>query len=180
MYDTTSAFVYFFHLNGDTLSYSLNNISYSNVSVYQENGNNFSIVDLAGSLCSDTGHYTFAIQSDTLKFTLVYDSCYTESRPPVFYSFHWVRLTTGIEENAFAKQVSVFPNPLKSQTTISFSEAVQNATIQIRDLLGSEVKTIHFTGKQYILEKEEMNAGIYFVQITDEKKNSILKKVIVE
>ena len=48
------------------------------------------------------------------------------------------------------------------------------------DILGKEIKIMLFSGKQYIIEKEDMKAGIYFVQITDEKKNTILKKIVIQ
>ena len=47
------------------------------------------------------------------------------------------------------------------------------------DVLGKEIKTVVFSGNNLILEKGEMQSGIYFVQITDEKKNVVNKKVIV-
>ena len=48
------------------------------------------------------------------------------------------------------------------------------------DVVGKEIKTVLFSGKSLILEKGEMHSGVYFVQITDEKKNVVNKKVVVE
>ena len=47
-------------------------------------------------------------------------------------------------------------------------------------MLGQEIKTINFTGKQLTIDKGEMKAGIYFVQTTDEKKNVTNKKIIIQ
>ena len=43
------------------------------------------------------------------------------------------------------------------------TEVEKNTTIKITDLLGNEIETIGFTGKQLTLEKGEMRKGIYFV-----------------
>lgn len=86
--------------------------------------------------------------------------------------------TTGIDENNLAASVNIFPNPFSSQTTISFSEEQKNAAIKIMDVLGKEIKVIIFTGNQLIIEKAEMDAGIYFVQIST-GKGSIIKKIII-
>ena len=72
--------------------------------------------------------------------------------------------------------MSVFPNPFSSLTTITFTEVQKNTTIRITDLLGKEIKTINFTGNDCIIEKGEMKDGIYFLNITDEKKNVTNKK----
>ncbi|MBK6523360.1 MAG: T9SS type A sorting domain-containing protein [Sphingobacteriaceae bacterium] len=52
--------------------------------------------------------------------------------------------------------------------------------MSLQDVFGKEVRAIHFSGKQFILEKKELSAGVYFVKITDELRNSISKKIIVE
>ncbi len=87
---------------------------------------------------------------------------------------------TGIEENILAENISIYPNPFIFQTTILFSEQQTNTTIKILDLIGKEIKIINFTGRQLVIEKGEMNAGVYFVQTTDEKKNITNKKIIIQ
>ena len=89
-------------------------------------------------------------------------------------------LTTSISQSDFANSVSIYPNPFTEQTTISFSEIQKNTTIKIMDVVGKEIKTINFTGKDYLLEKEEMNAGIYFVQIIYTNKNMVNRKVVMQ
>lgn len=76
--------------------------------------------------------------------------------------------------------IEIFPNPFTFQTNITFSEEQKNTTIKITDILGQEIKTINFTGRQLVIDKGEMKAGIYFVQTIDEKKNDTNKKIIVQ
>ncbi len=86
--------------------------------------------------------------------------------------------TTGIGELIADNSISIYPNPFTSQTTISFSSEQTNTSIKITDVVGKEIKTINFTGTQYILEKGIMKAGIYFVQITSFDKLRMTQEVV--
>lgn len=84
------------------------------------------------------------------------------------------------EPNKPLDEITIYPNPFTLQTTINFSEEQKNTTIKITDLLGKEIKTINFTGRQLVIDKGNMKEGIYFVQTTDEKKNTLNKKIIIK
>lgn len=86
----------------------------------------------------------------------------------------------GITETNGSSDVLIFPNPFNFQTTIVFSEMQTNIEIKIIDVLGKEIKTMNYTGKQITIEKGEMNQGIYFIQISNEEKNIINKKIIIQ
>ena len=88
-------------------------------------------------------------------------------------------ITTGINASSPA-YFTIAPNPFSSETTLSFSQEQNNSTIYITDVLGKEIRKETFSGKQFMIEKENMNSGIYFVQITDEKKNIVNRKIVVE
>jgi len=81
------------------------------------------------------------------------------------------------EENK--NEITIYPNPLTEQTTITFSDNEYH-NIQIRDILGKEIKTISFTGRQLILDKGEMKTGIYFVQTMDQQKHICNRKIIIQ
>jgi hypothetical protein len=112
------------------------------------------------------GNYTVEIADNT--------GCSSTSTP---YNF----LATGINttENEI-NEVKIFPNPFDIETTISFSKEQKNSTIKITDILGKEIKTLNFTGSQLLIEKGEMIKGVYFIQISNENKISINKKIVVE
>ncbi len=74
----------------------------------------------------------------------------------------------------------IYPNPFSSQATIAFNEEQRNTFIKIMDVVGQEIKTICFNGKQLTIEKGEMKEGIYFVQVIDEKKNVSNKKIVIQ
>lgn len=89
---------------------------------------------------------------------------------------------TTVSINNINKQetISIFPNPFTSQTTINFADEQMNTSIKITNILGKEIKTINFTGRQLVIDKEEMEAGIYFVQTTDKQKRIINNKIIIQ
>lgn len=92
----------------------------------------------------------------------------------------WSLGSVGIEETQEQNAITLYPNPFSSQTTISFTTEQKNCKIKKVDILGKEVKTIYFNGKELMIEKEEMKEGIYFVQIIDEKNNIVNKKIIIQ
>jgi N-acetylneuraminic acid mutarotase len=76
--------------------------------------------------------------------------------------------------------ITVYPNPFKTNTSIAFVEPQTNVLITIIDVLGKEIKSIPFTGKQFTFNKGEMKEGVYFVQVTDKKNNVVNKKIIIQ
>ncbi len=85
-----------------------------------------------------------------------------------------------INEMYKISSISIFPNPYTFQTTIAFHEEQRHTLIGITDLTGKEIKIINFTGKQLTIERGEMKAGIYFLQIIDENKSVAYKKIIIQ
>lgn len=75
---------------------------------------------------------------------------------------------------------TIYPNPFNSHTTLSFSNEQNKTNIIITDILGKEVKSTNFSGKQYTIEKEEMKPGIYFVKTIDAQKHLCIRKIIIQ
>ncbi len=88
--------------------------------------------------------------------------------------------TVSINEINEDNGIAISPNPFSLQTTITFNEEQRNTTLKIIDVLGKEIKTMHITGKQALLEKGEMEKGIYFVQIISENRNDLNIKIVVQ
>ena len=89
-------------------------------------------------------------------------------------------LVSNSELNNKLSNFILYPNPFSVNATITFSEEQKNTSIKIINLLGEEVGTINFTGRQLVIDKAEMKAGIYFVQTTDEQKNICIRKIIIQ
>lgn len=77
-------------------------------------------------------------------------------------------------------QFTIYPNPFTSHTTISFEEEQYNTTITLMDLLGKELKSARFYGKEYIFDRDAIASGMYLLQIRDEKRNMVNKKIAIE
>ena len=89
-------------------------------------------------------------------------------------------LTTGVIENKETNNdISIFPNPFTSQTTVSFTEEQKNTTIKITDAVGKEIKIFDFSGGQLTIEKGNMQPGVYFLQIMDSEKICSFKKMVI-
>ena len=85
----------------------------------------------------------------------------------------------GLSENSISSSIRIFPNPSLNSFTVYSSEIINE--IRITDIIGKEIKKIKSIGKQEVtVERGEMSSGIYFVQITSEKKNIISEKIIIQ
>ncbi len=126
--------------------------------------------------CGGPYHYYFDASSGCLNYrNLIYykkgsDTCGAN-----------ISFTTEVAALAnLESEINIFPNPASSFTTIIFSEQQNQTCLIITDILGKEIKRLNFTGRQLRIEKGEISNGIYFVQITDEKKNVVTKKIVIE
>jgi hypothetical protein len=88
--------------------------------------------------------------------------------------------TVGLDEIKTNSNISIAPNPFTSETTITFSDEQKNTTIKIIDVIGKEIKSISFSGKQLVIEKGEMKPGIYLVQAINENQNVETKKIVIQ
>lgn len=88
--------------------------------------------------------------------------------------------TSGIFENEHPSTLTICPNPFNFQTSLVFNVEQKQVIIKITDVFGKEVKTISLTGKQLTIEKGDMKKGVYFLQIIDENKNVVNRKIIVQ
>lgn len=95
-----------------------------------------------------------------------------------YFYFHSVTNINDLLSND--KGILIAPNPFSSQTTISFTKEQRNTIIKIMDILGSDIKTVNLSGKELKIEMGEMKAGIYFIQIMDENKIVVNRKIIIQ
>ncbi|MEO1434667.1 MAG: T9SS type A sorting domain-containing protein [Bacteroidota bacterium] len=82
---------YFDFGSDDTLTFSFDNVSFSNLATYAEDGNNLTVFDFSGGPCGSApppGNYTFQIANNLLQFTLIDDPC--TSRALTFVNSTWI------------------------------------------------------------------------------------------
>jgi len=92
--------------------------------------------------------------------------------------------TTGITEQAAADNVSVYPNPMSNNATVSFNLAESNAVgVVLMNSLGQMVLnenlgTMSTGDHTYLLNVESLSNGLYFLNVTV-GENVITKKVSI-
>ena len=88
--------------------------------------------------------------------------------------------TTAIIQNSIVANISIYPNPFTSETTLSFNQNQNNVTIKITDLLGKQIRSIIFSGTKLTIDRGEMKAGIYLLQIIDDNKKIINREFMIQ
>jgi uncharacterized delta-60 repeat protein len=86
--------------------------------------------------------------------------------------------STGIQ-NVDQFNISISPNPFTDQTLIKFSEDVKITNVELFNVIGEKVKSISFTGRELILNREELNPGIYFLHILDKEDRHHIREIII-
>ncbi len=73
---------------------------------------------------------------------------------------------SGVEENKLSNEISIFPNPVVESATLNFSTTLENAELVLTDANGKNIRTIkNVNGNSFVLERENLAAGIYFISI---------------
>jgi uncharacterized delta-60 repeat protein len=87
--------------------------------------------------------------------------------------------STGMNHND-QLEISISPNPFTHQTIIKFGEEKNNLIIELFNVIGEKVKSNSFNGKEYILNRGELNAGVYFMHIKQQGKSIHIGKIIIQ
>ena len=72
----------------------------------------------------------------------------------------------------------VYPNPSENQINLVFSNSNDKHNVQLTDLSGRVVKSDVATQATYVLEKGNLNAGIYFLKVSNNNGEASIQKII--
>ena len=72
----------------------------------------------------------------------------------------------------------MYPNPSNGIVTINSSNAISKITVI--NVLGEVVKSITADSKQVIVDLTDLKSNVYFLQITDAKNQTSIKKIVKE
>lgn len=91
-------------------------------------------------------------------------------------------VATGTNDPQYPIQLAVYPNPLKDYSTIAFENPLQlNYTLTIYNTQGRIVRSIpHITSAMVRVERKNLAAGLYIIQLRDEKHIGATGKLAVE
>jgi uncharacterized delta-60 repeat protein len=76
--------------------------------------------------------------------------------------------------------LSIYPNPFKTTTTIEFGTTVDNAELSIYSIFGQKLKTItNISDSKIHLNREELASGIYIISLTQNKKMIATEQIVI-
>ncbi len=88
--------------------------------------------------------------------------------------------STQINEVTAPSNVSIFPNPFSSRTTIQSSRALQNATLTLYTIYGQEVLQLNnLNGQSFGLSREHISNGLYFARLSEGNVIIAFEKLII-
>jgi hypothetical protein len=118
---------------------------------------------------SDSGYIAFKYKTKGSAWT-TYDIDSLTIKPDL--------LTTLGEENV--NITSIGPNPFSDATTITFSKPLNSAEIRIYSASGKALRRLkEVNGTEIKLERQDLDSGIYFFEVTQDDKQLIRAKVLV-
>lgn len=118
---------------------------------------------ISNAQMGDEGIYTCSVTNDIAPLLTLY-------RRPITLTFD-----NSTNVNDFIKitdEFKIFPNPAINQVTIEFNNSQSIGSIQILDLLGSEVMSLDFNNQNRInIDVSQFMNGYYNIIITSDDKN---------
>jgi YVTN family beta-propeller protein len=116
--------------------------------------------------------------------TLTYETIATipvGNAPMAFGKFIASNQTVGIAEDLESyPTLQISPNPFSESTTIQFNQNINFARVQIRNVLGSVVRDFTFSGSTVSIDKEDLQAGVYFLTLVIDEKQVTTERIIIK
>lgn len=129
------------------------------------NGNSAASAETVPASCAVNGNRSITVSGDSVLNTVCYASCAA-------------CLGTSIRETDAALAMRVFPVPSSDAVTVSFDGAAER-TATLSDLSGKVVRRYeHLSGDSFTLEKNDLNAGIYFLHMSSATQGNSVRKLI--
>ena len=89
--------------------------------------------------------------------------------------------TVGFGETCCQNEISIFPNPMKNNATIHSKQPLQNASLTIYNTQGQLVNREEgLNGQQIYINRNQLPAGIYFLQLTENQKVRARETLVVQ
>ena len=87
----------------------------------------------------------------------------------------------GVNENRKFLQLDVIPNPSNGQFTIRLNEQMVISSIHVYNVVGKQVQSLSIgeTTQQIEMDLNELDKGVYFLQINSEQ-NRVVEKIVIQ
>lgn len=107
-----------------------------------------------------------------------YSDAYKKLSNPV--TFYVKGNSTKINTKETEEDVYIYPNPFSKETMLYSKEPLINATINIYNSIGQQVRVMkNVSGQSITMSRENLPAGMYLIQIFEGQKYFKQMKVIV-
>jgi hypothetical protein len=91
-------------------------------------------------------------------------------------------VTTGLTKEANKNAISIYPNPFNTNFTLKISAEtiLKNTIMEIYDVCGKEVKNILITDSETIVDRAELQSGIYFYNVINNNESIAKGKLVIQ
>ncbi|MEI7526738.1 MAG: T9SS type A sorting domain-containing protein [Mariniphaga sp.] len=90
------------------------------------------------------------------------------------------KLITKIDHLDESVRTSIYPNPFSTSAILKTNRNLANATLQIFNSLGLEIRRIrHIFGREVNLDRDNLVPGVYLVMLTEENRIIMKNKFII-
>lgn len=93
------------------------------------------------------------------------------------FKFNTCQTIIGIDE-VVSPIASMFPNPADASTRVEFASSTASYSLAVYDVLGKLVDSVKNARTSYLIQRNSLPAGVYFVQVTDSKGHTGTQKLI--
>lgn len=74
----------------------------------------------------------------------------------------------------------IYPNPLSTETTLKTSRILNDASIQLFNAFGQQVKQLrNLSGNNFTMFRDNLQSGIYFLKLMEGNKIIANEKLVV-
>lgn len=131
------------------------------------NGNSAGTEETVPGICSVNSNREITVTSDTLLNIVCFGSC--------------IPCATGLNENNFLTGIILAPNPSSEVVIVSWKNNHAVKSVFLNDITGRIVREYKVINDQSIaIEKNNLNAGIYFIRVSDTTDETASAKIIFE
>ncbi|MEQ8360470.1 MAG: T9SS type A sorting domain-containing protein [Cytophagales bacterium] len=121
--------------------------------------------------------YTYSNAQSFLVSLIAYDgTCFNDTTKALF-----VNCQVGLDDNPWAQDIKIFPNPGQGMITINIPNANNTVVVSVIDIKGKQVFNQEYSsGNAFVktLDLTSLDAGLYFVNLYSGDKSAVRKLTI--
>jgi len=98
------------------------------------------------------------------------------------YSMHWDNLTEPLGINSITQNsnITFFPNPFTTQTTLRTDKILKDATLILYNALGQQTTQVNnINGQTVTLHCDNLPCGLYYLQLTQDNQTIATDKLVI-